>query len=470
MSEILFHYERVNPTTWAYLSSLLSLALFFKFNRVLSVRNLDLVLLILLAPGLLCIKYGLDHQQMGEGVARIESLGYIWLFAVNGLLLLRMLLDTSMVRRPLLEPNLTAGGLTFLTAALLLFLAANVLTGTPEQADLYAVRRAEHLAKREASNLERDSLDTHGPGFPMVFQFPHIVTQRIFAKRAGDVAVPAAVGASATSEADPNDPAPSLEASQFTWGEVATAKVTAILCQAMIVLGIFLVASWHYANPTAGIAASTLYLMLPYTAMWTGSTTHALPGALLVWAVLFYRRPYVAGLLIGLACGTLYYPVFLLPLWIAFYWRSGAVRFVCGALSVLPVLLAALALTSTDLPMFVAHVQQTFGVRLPRMEQVDGLWRYWSPEYRLPILAFHVGLSLSFVLWPAQKNLATLLSASAALMLGAQFWHAHSGGLALGWYLPALLLTVFRPNLEDRVAPDVVLPIRTWRVPWRTAA
>ena len=42
-------------------------------------------------------------------------------------------------------------------------------------------------------------------------------------------------------------------------------------------------------------------------------------------------------------------------------------------------------------------------------------------------------------LWPAQKNLGTLIAYSAAMMLGTQFWHAHSGGLALAWYLPLLL-------------------------------
>ncbi len=47
MSDILFHYYRVNPTTWFYLSSLLAIALFFKFSRVLSVRNLDLAALLL---------------------------------------------------------------------------------------------------------------------------------------------------------------------------------------------------------------------------------------------------------------------------------------------------------------------------------------------------------------------------------------------------------------------------------------
>jgi hypothetical protein len=41
-------------------------------------------------------------------------------------------------------------------------------------------------------------------------------------------------------------------------------------------------------------------------------------------------------------------------------------------------------------------------------------------------------------------------------MLGTQFWHGQGGGLYIAWYLPMLLLTVFRPNLEDRVALTVL--------------
>ena len=66
--------------------------------------------------------------------------------------------------------------------------------------------------------------------------------------------------------------------------------------------------------------------------------------------------------------------------------------------------------------------------------------------------------AVSFVAWPAQKNLAVLLSCTAAVMLGTQFWHARTGGIAMAWYLPFVLLTVFRPNLEDRVALNVVEP------------
>ncbi|MGH7135491.1 MAG: hypothetical protein ACREHD_07105, partial [Pirellulales bacterium] len=57
-----------------------------------------------------------------------------------------------------------------------------------------------------------------------------------------------------------------------------------------------------------------------------------------------------------------------------------------------------------------------------------------------------------FALWPTQKNLGTLLSCSAAVMLGTQFWQISVGSLCIAWYLPLLLLTIFRPNLEDRVA------------------
>src|SRR6187401_2218681 len=63
MSEILFHYQKINPTTWVYLSSLLMIGLFFQFNRFWSVRNLDLVLLVLLAPGLLMVNQSREVEK-----------------------------------------------------------------------------------------------------------------------------------------------------------------------------------------------------------------------------------------------------------------------------------------------------------------------------------------------------------------------------------------------------------------------
>src|SRR4029077_12662592 len=44
-----------NGTTWFYFSFLLAVALFFKFSRVLSVRNWDVVTVFLLVPGFLLL-------------------------------------------------------------------------------------------------------------------------------------------------------------------------------------------------------------------------------------------------------------------------------------------------------------------------------------------------------------------------------------------------------------------------------
>ncbi len=88
----------------------------------------------------------------------------------------------------------------------------------------------------------------------------------------------------------------------------------------------------------------------------------------------------------------------------------------------------------------------------------SGFWKYYDPSYRIPVLALFVAICGSLAIWPPQKNLGTLLSCSAAVMLATQFWHAHQGGLCMAWYLPLLILTIFRPNLEDRVALSAVRP------------
>src|SRR5947199_10083245 len=53
---IFLDFNLPNATTWFYFSFLLAVALFFKFGRLLCVRNLDVVLLFLLAPGLLVVQ------------------------------------------------------------------------------------------------------------------------------------------------------------------------------------------------------------------------------------------------------------------------------------------------------------------------------------------------------------------------------------------------------------------------------
>lgn len=438
MPDILFHYERVNPTSWAYLSSLLMLALYFKFNRVLSVRNVDLFLLILLAPGLLLVQWSWENND-AENALAIEHLGFLWLLATELILLVRLLADNAMVRRPLLDPNLNAAGLMFMGSSLLFFLMANVVTGDPKAEDLLPGRTAEEVRVDVAVGEPQNSFETDGPGFFLFYRLPRVATQTV-------------IKAQPVTEKT----TPLAEYREERQIQVATTRVVAIISHVMIVIGMMLVGHLHYGNITMGIAAATMYLLLPYTALWTGAPAHALPAALLVWSIVCYRRPFLAGMMIGLASGTVYYPAFLLPLWCSYYWNRGLKRFVAGVVLMLGVLVLTLAFTATDTQLFIDRLLQMFGMRLPMNANLRGIWQFWNPVYRYPLIAAFVALSFGFTMWPYQKTLATLISCTAAIMCAVQFWHAYDGGIFIAWFLPLLLLMIFRPNLEDRVAEAMV--------------
>jgi hypothetical protein len=420
MQEILFDY-RLNPTTWAYISALMMIGTYFKFRRFWSVRNLDLLGLISFSPALLLVYYGLSRQ-----TPEWTRAGYGWLFVISVFFLIRLLLDSVMVRRPLLEPNLSASGLTFTGVALLVFLMANVITSPPE--------RLERLLAKQETPAQSS------PGCELFYTFSSFSNQKIVS----------------IDEAHPEP-----EIYRQTLVRVIAARAVVILAHLGVLLGMMWIGFRHFDNIHTGVAAATLYLLTFYTSEFTSQMDHVVPAMLLVWAVAAYRRPTIAGMLLGLAGGMIYYPLFLLPLWCGFYWRRGLIRFTFGVIVVLAIVVAALALTSPDLGAFASQVKQMFGWRNPLHAPRFGFWEYYGPAYRIPVLAAFVAMCGGLAIWPAQKNLGTLLSCSAAVMLGAQFWHAHYGGLYMAWYLPLLILTIFRPNLEDRLALSAVRPV--WR-------
>ena len=592
MREILFQYQQVAPTTWIYLSSLLLIALFFKFNRVWSVRNLDLILLILLAPGLLFVIVGRNEQQQASAVqreiaaasqpdtveqlnklfarqlreqqrregnddasadasagqpdeplepagdspeqavrqtrlaeaaalhdhgVRIERIGFFWLLGTASIVLIRLLADPTMVRRPQLDPNLTVGGMLFMLCCFYLFLMANVIISRPTSDDLGGpVTAARWLAgEREG----RSGLDRNGPGYAALFMLPTLPTAPVAAhrepqeretadeleldwqvatqwmrERLADRSTNDALPAPDTSRLPPfqtvraryggftregqvvlllsssgelDVPLDQLDASSqrmvaFLHRCTITAKTIAVLSHLAVLIGMVVIGGRHFRNATTGVAVALIYLILPYTAHMTGRVDHVLPAAILLWALAAYRRPVWAGALLGLATGVIYYPIFLLPLWASFYWHRGLGRFTAGFLAVIGLMLAILFAVSHDLTDFWHNTQNMLGLMPPQTEGLRGIWGLGLPPvYRLTALAAFVALCGSLALWPAQKNFGTLLSCTAAVMVATQFWHGYGGGLYMAWYLPPMLLTFFRPNLEDRVA--LVVLQEGWR-------
>src|SRR5436190_12591562 len=55
-ASIFLEFNLPNAATWFYFSLLLAVALFFKFARLLSVRNWDVLTVFLLVPGMLLVQ------------------------------------------------------------------------------------------------------------------------------------------------------------------------------------------------------------------------------------------------------------------------------------------------------------------------------------------------------------------------------------------------------------------------------
>src|SRR5947209_2421181 len=159
---LFLEFNLPNATTWFYFSFLLAVALFFKFSRLFSIRNWDVVTLFLLVPGLLVIQGSRPQPAPAPqhpailvaglvGQAALPSdpaltlsqlagfahgsapalearrwlwYGYLWLLAGSGYFFCRCLLDLALVQRPALAPNLNFGGLAWLAGALMVCLVA----------------------------------------------------------------------------------------------------------------------------------------------------------------------------------------------------------------------------------------------------------------------------------------------------------------------------------------------------------
>ncbi len=424
MDAILRQYGyAVSDATWFYLSLLLIVAVFFRFNRILSLRNLDLALLLLIAPGLLLVQHG-------------SSYGHVWLFVVTGCWLIRLFSDSFWKRRPLLEQNLNSAGMAFLAVSVFVLLVSKALTDELPTGTVETVRRADELVKRHDTTQEQSETKEVQAG-----PTASLLTAPVVA--ASGLMVP--------------EGSPKEEEDRSTTVEKVAARTTAVLAHLAVVLGLWLLGKRLFGDANSGLAMATLYLLLPCTAIDVGRVNHVLPAALIVWAFVCYRNPLIAGGLMGLACGTLLFPLFLLPLWAVFYGKQGAGRFALSLGLVAAVLIASLLLTSADSNSFTQQILGSIDWSSLTLDAkpVEGFWEEY-PVYRIPVIVAFFVMLLTLTFLPREKNLEHLLGHSTAIVVGTQLWYPQQGGAYVLWYLPLLMAVVFRPKLTSQTPPVIV--------------
>ena len=392
----------LGPEIWLFLTLLICVTLFFKFSRIWSVRNLDLLLLFALAPGIMKLVGDGDHQPW---------FAFVWLFLGSVAWLVRCILDLGLTRRPLLEPNLNVAGLACLSVGMMSLLIAETISIPVDEGE----------ARNPAAPSGRDTPPP--PGAKDVNSTVNKVLQI----------------APLPSSLKPNPP------------QVILSRVLASLAHIGLVAALIVVGWRHFERPIAGLAVATCYLLSPYTRIALVDSGQVVPAAFIVTALAVYTRPAIAGALIGLAAGWMPACIGLLPLWTGFYRSKGWIRFSTVSLSVL----LACVILGAWIP-GLAPWARALGARslaeaglLPGVEPPTSgsFWAMIDSSYRLPVLIAFLALVIVTSIWPAEKNLGELIALSAASLIASQFWYLEEGGTLVLLYLPLLLLMMFRPNL-----------------------
>lgn len=395
----------ITPEVWLFLTLLMCVTLFFKFGRIWSIRNLDLLLIFALAPGMMLL--------VGTGGAG-SWWAYLWLFVGSLLWVIRSLIDLGLSRRPILEPNLNAAGLACLTVGIVGLFIVEMVT-LPIAAG----------SQRNPADSPLSQQVEPPPGEHLVDQVLQITPV-------------------------------SLTIYPAEKPRVILRRVLAVLAQIALVLGLITVGWRHFERPISGLSVAACYLLLPYARFALVDSGQLIPSALIVGAVAFYLRPAVSGVLIGLAAGWLPACIGLLPLWAGYYRKRGFWRFslagvgmalTCGlgglwipSLAIWARALGARTITESGLwPGVEAPVEHSF-------------WAGIDANYRLPVQIAYLILVIVTTILPPNKNLGELIALSAALLAAGQFWYLEAGGTLVILYMPLVILMMFRPNLAIKQA------------------
>jgi hypothetical protein len=234
----------------------------------------------------------------------------------------------------------------------------------------------------------------------------------------------------------------------------------AVIGQLTVVLGLLTMGRLHFQDASAGLAAAVFYLLLPYTGMFIRDVDHVWPMAIVVWALVAYRWPSLAGFPLGLAAGPFYYPALLLPVMMSFYWKRGVGRFLFFFFFSVALVGGTVALAYNMRGELQESIRRAFDLaawqpwKSPPAD-MEGFWTGVHAAYRVPVFIAYAAFMIATAFWPTPKNLGHVLALSTAVLVGTQFWYADQGGIYVLWYLPVLLLVTFRPNLEDRRPPAI---------------
>jgi hypothetical protein len=281
-----------------------------------------------------------------------------------------------------------------------------------------------------------------------------------------------------------NDPSPDLP----QLGEHSTYMEPSPISSQVLLAGFQLLAAWalfrigqRCGSDSLGLALAALYcgsagvLGVGGTGDQIGGMTfvsHIVPAAVTLVAFRYLDQPMAAGALLAAAAAFGFYPAFIFPTWLGYYWgdsRKAAWQFVVGfgVVSLAVGIWVLMASRPADGQGLVATiVSDTLGHQTdPQVYgrtpfgfwgQQTGVWRWLiqpmvgESAMLSPFFLLYCTFLVATAIMARNVGLVGLALLTSAVALGASIWKIHATAAYLTWYYPFLLIGALGPGILIR--------------------
>jgi hypothetical protein len=448
-----------------WLSLLVALMVAFDFDRLANPRNVDL--LAMQAIGL-CLFEIIRFLKLLQDPVYVALMGWVFsaLFALNVFLIGRALWR---LRRPAAAPWTPALGARALVTVASILVACDVMAALvrePDDVGFFVNLGAQRLRERGALPYG-DPLLTGSPGaaYGPLLYVAHLPFQ--LALSPGGV------------NADSPDRPPLGEASTYNTPPPLATKLCTIAFHLAGVAALFTIGARMRSRPVgwalvALYAGSAFVLGVGGDDYYIGGMTyisHIAPTAATLVAFALLPTPMLAGAALAVAAGIGFYPAFMAPAWLGYYWdrdrgrRAFLAAFVVGALAIaVPVLL--LSHPANGRGLIGTILWDTFGHHTDPRHYGFSPFSFWGQRGGLrgwlnhplivgsnlttPLFVTFLALAAASFQLARRRRPAELALVTAVIAIAASLQKIHPTGTYVAWACPFLLIGFFADSAVSR--------------------
>lgn len=251
------------------------------------------------------------------------------------------------------------------------------------------------------------------------------------------------------------------------WHAMRGVQTTEFVLDILTLFGLYLLAR-KKGNHITGLVVVFIYAISPYilgmvSELGLERASHIAGMPFIIFALLLLHRPAIAGLLLGIATGMLYYPLFLAPLWFGYLWREYGMRkgleflvaYVFVGIICIIMLISMVKPINESESSLGAFIDDTISQQQFKSGYGNSPLSFWGQYPDLAVwgkpIAGLLYCSFCFLLafYPRHIGLERLIALTAAVLVGTQLVLSFSGGTYIGFYLAPLILMLFGLNKTD---------------------